>query len=55
MWRLKLLLLPFGAIAELIVLAMAWMLAIVGASDRSQALHDWATSKLPNLDWYTNK
>ena len=52
MWRLRLLLLPFGAVAELLFLAAAWTLTAVGATKKAQALHDWAVTKLPSLDWY---
>lgn len=53
MWRLKLLLLPFGAIAELTALATCWLLFVFGSKKKASEIHNWATSTLPTLDWYT--
>ena len=55
MSRLRLLLIPFGAVAELCVLATCWFLALVGARTKARRLHDWATNTLLDLDWYTGE
>ena len=52
MRKMRLLLLPLGAAAELLVLAIAWGLALTGATGKSIALHDWATSTMPTVYWY---
>lgn len=52
MWRLRLILVPFGAVAELLLLAVGWSLALSGRLERSRALLEWATRNLPSMDWY---
>jgi len=52
MRRIRLLVLPFGAAAELSILLAAWCLAFAGQGARAQKLHDWAVATLPTLDWY---
>ena len=52
MWRLKMLLLPAAAFAELLVLAACWVLAVCRATKAAGDMHDWATSTLPDLEWY---
>ncbi len=51
MRRLRLLLLPLGAVAELLVLGTCWSLALPSPRT-SKRLMDWATSTLPTLNWY---
>ena len=51
MWRLRLLLLPFGAVAELLVLAACWALEVT-APKHAKRLTQWATRTLPSLQWY---
>ena len=52
MRRMRLLVLPFGAAAELFILLVMRCLAFAGQEARAQKLHDWATTNLPTLDWY---
>ena len=52
MRRLRLLVLPFGAAAELSVLLTAWCLAFAGQAARARKLHNWAVTTLPTLGWY---
>lgn len=52
MWRMKLFLLPVGAVAELMALAICWTLAIMGALRTSERIMNCATRTFPNLDWY---
>ena len=51
MWRFRLFLLPLGAVAELMVLAACWALA-VASPVIAKRLMDWATRTLPTLNWY---
>jgi len=51
MWRFRLLLLPLAAVAELMVLAVCWVLAIAQPAS-AKRLMVWATRKLPTLNWY---
>ena len=49
--RLRLLLLPFGAVAELTVLAVCWTLALTSPA-RAEKLMWLAMAKLPTIHWY---
>lgn len=51
MKKLRLLLLPFGAIAELCVLAGCWAVALVRPRV-AERMMNWATRTLPTLHWY---
>lgn len=51
MKRLRLVLLPLGAVAELCVLAGCWALAITSPK-RAERLMAWATATLPTIHWY---
>ena len=52
MRRLRLLVLPFGAAAELTILLAAWCLTCAGQVARARKLHAWAVANLPTLGWY---
>ncbi|WP_038059126.1 hypothetical protein [Thiobacillus denitrificans] len=54
MRNLRLALLPFGAIAELLLLATCWFLAMVNVP-RAHKLTKWATTRLPGPSWYLGK
>lgn len=51
MKKLRLLLLPFAAIAELCVLAGCWAVALVRPRV-AERMMNWATRTLPTLHWY---
>lgn len=51
MWRFRLLLLPLAAVAELLILASCWVLAVLSPA-RAELVMRWATSTLPSLHWY---
>jgi hypothetical protein len=51
MVRFRLLLLPFGAVAEAAVLGLCLLLAWASPS-RAEKLLGWATGALPTLNWY---
>lgn len=52
--RLRLLLLPWGALLELGCLALAWCVVWV-APRAAAALHTWVAQSLPGLDWYIGR
>lgn len=49
--RWRLLLLPFGALAELSLLAARYLMAQVDAARLERLMH-WSRRRLPDLDWY---
>jgi hypothetical protein len=51
MWRFRLFLLPLGAVFELLLLVVGWVLA-VAKPDIAIRLIGWATRTLPTLNWY---
>jgi hypothetical protein len=51
---LRMVLLPCCGIAELILLTVCWILALV-APRTSKPLIDWITKTLPSVDWYIGK
>lgn len=51
MWRFRSLLLPLAAIAELLILAACWVVAVFRPK-RAERMMNWATSTLPSLNWY---
>lgn len=51
MKKLRLLLLPFGAIVELSLLACCWVVALVRLRAANRMM-DWVARTLPSLDWY---
>ena len=51
MRRFRLLLLPFGALAELAMLAVCWVLAAASPSTASVVMR-WSVRRFPTLHWY---
>ena len=51
MWRLRLFLIPFGAVVELVVLCACWMVARVKPAAAEKILL-LAQAHLPSLQWY---
>ena len=51
MWRFRLLLLPLVAVAELLILAACWGVAMFSPA-RSERMMHVATRTLPGLRWY---
>jgi hypothetical protein len=49
--RLRLLLLPFAALAEAILLATCGTVSVISPA-RALRIANWATRRLPNLRWY---
>jgi hypothetical protein len=52
MHRLKLLLLPFAALAEAACLVLCWILALLSPRKAARAA-DWAERLFPDPGWYT--
>jgi hypothetical protein len=51
MKKLRLLLLPVGAVVELSILVTCWIVSFVNLA-LSEQIMEWATSNLPTLYWY---
>lgn len=51
--RIRLLLLPFGAVAEVLLLSVCLLIAWAIPSKASRLI-GWSTGALPNLNWYTD-
>ena len=49
--RFRLLLLPFGAIIELIALFACYVTSLFSTT-KSKRMMDWFTEKLPSIYWY---
>ncbi|MCB1070359.1 MAG: hypothetical protein H7A43_02175 [Verrucomicrobia bacterium] len=52
MYRYKILLLPFAALAELIALAVCWVIALLADMDKADRSMRWAMSIFPDREWY---
>lgn len=51
MRRIRLLLLPPAMAFELLLLAVAWVMAITSPRT-AQAMRDWVVNHLPGQEWY---
>lgn len=49
--KLRLLLMPFAAVVELLMLVVCWVVAVVN-KNAGEKVVKWSTRKLPNISWY---
>lgn len=52
MKKLRVVLLPFAAVAELALIAVAKMLAYFGLYESAFAITAWSITNLPDISWY---
>ena len=52
MRRLRILLLPFAAIVEFVLLAACGVCAFLRCYTAARRILDWSTRTLPSMDWY---
>ena len=52
MFRFKILLLPFAATAELLMLGICWAVILVTNVKTAERLMRWAMTVFPNHEWY---
>ena len=51
MWRLRILLIPFAMVAELLLMAIILSICII-STDMALRLARWGESNFPDPDWY---
>jgi len=49
--KLRVFLIPLGALTELVLLVTCYLLALVSLKETSRRLTDWSLEQLPSREW----